>query len=116
MIVFMEDNQQKAIKLLQGYIWHPREETIDLANYLPETLEPEITVLWDEMSQAPFSFYDDGTLSATQQFYQLTVVTILKDRTEAASLIADLAEVLQAKLNATPEGVGWQIFEDLRDV
>lgn len=105
-----------AIKLLQGYIWHPQDRDIDLGDYLPKTLEPAIHILWDAMPRAPFAFFDDGTLSATQQFYQFTVVSFAENRDDAAGLIPWLAETLQAKLNTTPEGVGWQIFEDLRDV
>lgn len=111
-----QETEQRALKLLQGYIWHPREADIDLADYLPKTLEPSVSVLWDDMPQAPFTFFDDGTLSATQQFYQFTVLTILENEDSAAKLIPELAETLQAKLNTTPEGVGWQIFEDLREV
>ncbi len=109
-------SDQTAIKLLQGYLWHPREEAINLADYIPQSLEPEIHILWDSMPQAPFTFFDDGTLSATQQFYQFTVLTLLEDEEEANKLIPWLAETLQEKLNTTPEGVGWQIFEDLRPV
>lgn len=110
-----QDNRE-AIKLLQGYIWHPQEAKLVLADYLPSRLEPDIHVLWDEMPRAPFAFFDDGTLSASQQFYQFTVLSFCEDRDQAAGLIPWLAETLQARLNMTPEGVGWQIFEDLRDV
>jgi hypothetical protein len=111
-----QETEKRALKLLQGYIWHPREAVIDLAVYLPRTLEPAIRVIWDKMPQAPFTFFDDGTLSATQQFYQFTVITIVEDEKEAAKLVPAVAETLQAKLNTTPAGVGWQISEDLRDV
>lgn len=111
-----EVDEKQAIKLLQGYIWHPREMPIDLEKYLPRTLEPALSLLWDAMPRAPFTFFDDGTLSATQQFYQFTVLSLREDREEASQLIPYLAEILQTKLNATPPGVGWQIFEDLREV
>lgn len=107
---------KKALKLLQGYIWHPLEEDVDLADYLPARLEPEIHILWDPMLRAPFTFFDDGTLSSSQKFYQFTVLSFLENREQAEGLIPWLAETLQAKLNSTPPGVGWQIFEDLRDV
>ena len=103
-------------KLLQGYIWHPRDEAIDLGDYLPQSLEPDLHLLWDAMPSAPFTFFDDGTLSATQQLYQFTVVSLSSTEEEAAKLTLPLSETLQAKLNATPPSVGWQIFEDLRDV
>ena len=106
----------RAVKLLQGYIWAPREEELDLADYLPKKLEPDIHVLWDEMPAAPFTFFDDGTLSATQRFFQFTVLTTVGEEDEPQRLVPWLAETLQERLEGTPEGVGWQIFEDLRDV
>ena len=106
----------KAIKLLQGYIWHPRSEAIDLAQYLPKTLEPDVHILWDAMPAAPFTFFDNGTLSATQQVYQFTVLQRTDDEKEAQSLVPWLAETLQKNLESTPEGVGWQIFEDMREL
>ena len=105
----------RAVKLLQGYIWHPKAEAIELGDYLPEQLEPDIHILWDALERAPFSFFDDGTLSATQTIYQFTAVQLSTDETEAAKLVPWLAETLQAHLNSTPASVGWQIFEDLRD-
>ncbi|CAN5898676.1 DUF3208 domain-containing protein [soil metagenome] len=111
---------ERTLKLLQGYIWHPRDEAVDLGDYLPKRLEPDLHSLWDAMPAAPFTFFDDGTMSATQQVYQFTVVTQTEDSDEAVDeaqkLVPWLAETLQARLDATPPGVGWQIFEDLRDV
>jgi hypothetical protein len=106
----------KAIKLLQGYIWHPRTEAIDLEQYLPKTLEPDVHILWDAMPAAPFTFFDNGTLSATQQVYQFTVLHRTDDEQEAQRLVPWLAETLQKKLESTPPSVGWQIFEDMRDI
>ena len=111
-----EQTQERALKLLQGYIWHPRDEAIDLSDYLPSLIEPDIHVLWDAMPAAPFTFFDDGTMSATQQFYQFTVLKLTEDEQEAIGLLPWLAETLQTKLETTPPSVGWQVFEDLRDV
>ncbi len=105
----------KAIRLLQGYIWHPRTESIDLADYLPTTLEPDIHVLWDAMPAAPFTFFDNGTLSATQQVYQFTVLQRTEEE-HVEGLVPWVAETLQKKLESTPPSVGWQIFEDLREL
>lgn len=108
---------ERALKLLQGYIWHPRELEVDLADYLPEKLEGDVHVLWDPLDHPPFSFFDDGTMAASQQVYQFTVVKLLEDEEEDPSgMLPWLAETLQAKLEQTPEGVGWQVFEDMRDV
>ena len=111
---------ERALKLLQGYIWHPRELEVDLGDYLPQTLEGEVHVLWDPLPRPPFTFFDDGTLAATQQVFQFTVLKLLEgadeDADQAAGIVPWLAEVLQQRLEQTPEGVGWQIFEDLRDV
>jgi hypothetical protein len=107
---------EKAVKLLQGYIWHPKSEQVDLGTYLPKTLESTIHVLWDEMHAAPFAFFENGTLSSTQQFYQLTVVKLTEEGEDPGGIIAWVAETLQAKLETTPKSVGWQILEDLRDI
>ncbi len=107
---------EKAVKLLQGYIWHPKAEALDLAHYLPKTLEPSLHVMWDEMPAAPFAFFENGTLSSTQQFYQLTVVKLLEEGEDPSSIVPWLAETLQAKLETTPKSVGWQILEDLREI
>lgn len=107
---------RRAVRLLQGYVWHPREAPVDLAAHLPATLDGDVHVLWDPMPAAPFTFFDDGTLSATQQVYQLTVLRFVDDGDDPATVLAWVAERLQAALEGTPEGVGWQVLEDLRDV
>jgi len=112
----VSEDDQRAIKLLQGYLWFPRELDLDLSRYLPERLEPDVHVLWDELPRPPFSFFDDGTMAATQRVYQLTVLTFADDEESAERLVPWLAETLQAALEATPEGVGWQIMEDLRPI
>lgn len=90
---------------------------IDLGHYLPEALEGDVHLLWDPLPQAPFTFFDDGTMAATQQVYQFTVLKLAEDDEEDFSgLVPWLAETLQQRLEQTPEGVGWQVFEDLRDV
>ena len=108
------DPDARPIKLLQGYLWHPREMEIDFGDHLPARLDPDVHVLWDEMPRAPFSFFDDGTLAATQRIYQFTVLTYAEDEETAGRLVPWLAEVLQSDLETTPPGVGWQIMEDLR--
>lgn len=105
----------RLVKLLQGYIWYPREAPIDLADYLPRRLEPDLHLLWDEVTP-PFTFFDDGTFAASQHVLQFTVVKLVADDEDVAALLPWLAETLQAKLEATPPGVGWQVFEDLREV
>lgn len=112
----MSPDEPRAIKLLQGYLWFPKEIDVDLARYLPERLEPDVHVLWDELPRPPFSFFDDGTMAATQRVYQLTVLTFADDEESAERLVPWLAETLQAALEATPEGVGWQVMEDLRPI
>ncbi len=118
-------SSKRALKLLQGYLWHPRDEKINFADYLPKQMEPSLHLLWDEITP-PFSFFDDGTLSATQKIFQFTVVHLLEsahnepltieDSPESEAILPWLTEILEEKLNATPPSVGWQIFEDLREV
>jgi hypothetical protein len=107
---------RRAVRLLQGYVWHPRDLAVDLADYLPPTLEGNVHILFDAMPAAPFTFFDDGTLSATQQVYQLTVVRFIEEDQDPAATLPWVAEVLQRALNTTPAGVGWQLLDDLRDV
>jgi hypothetical protein len=107
---------RRAVRLLQGYVWHPRDLAVDLADHLPATLGDDVHVLWDAMPAAPFTFFDDGTLSATQRVYQLTVLRFVAEGEDPATLLAWVAETLQRALNGTPPGVGWQLLDDLRDV
>jgi len=107
---------RRAVRLLQGYVWHPRDLAVDLADHLPATLGDDVHVLWDAMAAAPFTFFDDGTLSATQQVYQLTVLRFVEDGEDPATLLTWVAETLQQALDGTPQGVGWQLLDDLRDV
>lgn len=110
------DVETRPIKLLQGYVWHPRSMAIDFADYLPRRLDPDVHVLWDEMPRPPFTFFDDGTPAETQRVYQFTVLTFDEDEETAGRLVPWLAETLQAALETTPEGVGWQVMEDLRPI
>lgn len=112
-------NRPRAIKLIQGYIWHPRGTNIQLFDYVPAQLPGQaspVHVLIDAMPAAPFTFFDDGTLSATQTVYQLTVMTIVPPGQNPGALLEPVAAELQKHLDTTPEGVGWQLMEDLREV
>ena len=108
--------RQRAMKLIQGYVWHPRDLQIQLFEYRPRQLPGGSHLLLDAMPAAPFAFFEDGTLSATQQVYQATVVRIVQPSENPAAGLTELAELLQQQLNTTPEGVGWQLMEDLREV
>lgn len=110
------EQTRRPIKLLQGYVWHPAEMEIELFEHLPARLEPDVHVLLDPLPRAPFTFFDDGTPSASQTIYQFTVMTFDVDEASAARLVPWLAAVLQEALETTPEGVGWQVMEDLRPV
>ena len=103
-------------KVLQGYIWHPRDDDVDLGDYLPEQVGEDIHVLWDPLPRAPFTFFDDGTLAETQTVYQFTVLAFAEPDASPEPLVPWLAETLQDKLEQTPAGVGWQIMEDLREL
>ena len=105
-------SEAKAIRLLQGYIWYPKDAEVDLGDYLPRTLGADIHLLWDEV-RPPFAFFDDGTLAATQHIFQFTALTYSEN---PEGLTPWLAEVLQEKLETTPPGVGWQLLEDLREL
>lgn len=108
--------RSRAIKLIQGYVWHPREEEVKFTDYVPSELSGGAHVLIDEMPRAPFTFFGDGTLSATQKVYQLTVLKIVEPGQDPRQNLAELAEELQAHLETTPKNVGWQLMDDLREV
>lgn len=112
----------KAVRLLQGYIWHPKDLDVTLADYLPERIGNDIHLLWDAITP-PFTFFDDGTLAATQTIYQFTALLLVDAETaqdskrfDPAGITPWLAETLTDKLEQTPTGVGWQIMEDLREL
>jgi hypothetical protein len=65
----------------------------------------------------PFAFFEDGTFTGTQVFYQLTVLEVFPDwpdNAEMARHALRASQDLEPILNATPEGVGWSLAEDLR--
>ena len=105
-----------AIRLLQGYLWHPTELEIDMADWLPAVLPGDIHVLWDPLMRAPFAFFEDGTPSSTQKVYQFTVLarTWAGSEDELGGVLPWVAEQLQEALEKTPEGVGWSVSEDMR--
>lgn len=108
--------KDSAIKLLQGYIWHPQDEGIDLGDFLPETLGEDIHLIWDPITP-PFTFFDDGTLAATQRVYQFTVVKLdVRQDDDPKAMLPWLEALIGEKLERTPPGVGWQIFGDLRNL
>ncbi|MEM7736866.1 MAG: DUF3208 family protein [Deinococcota bacterium] len=109
----------KAVRLLQGYIWYPKAEDFNLDDHLPKRLEPSLHLLWDEIPP-PFTFFDDGTLAATQHIFQFTALMMIDlnvdgERDHPAAVVPWLAETLTSKLEQTPSWVGWQVMEDLRD-
>ncbi|NTY02185.1 DUF3208 domain-containing protein [Deinococcus sp. JMULE3] len=122
-----------AVRLLQGYVWHPQDAEIDLESYLPHELDlpaPGETadqsgaeqegahVLWDSV-QPPFAFFENGEPTASQAFYQFTVLRVYEPRPDNDALHADAqaaSGMLGPLLEVTPDGVGWQLWEDLRDL
>ncbi|SEJ12214.1 Protein of unknown function [Deinococcus reticulitermitis] len=116
-----------AIRLLQGYLWHPAGSDVDLESFLPRELdlpgppslsEDDAHVLWDEV-QPPFAFFENGEPTASQTFYQFTVLRVYDERPSNDELHGDAllaSQTLSPLLEDTPEGVGWQLWEDLRDL
>lgn len=105
------------MRLLQGYLWHPKEADVDLEHYLPHELD-DAHVLWDEVTP-PFAFFENGEPTAGQTFYQFTVLRLYNGKPAGNALHEDAAAASQALgplLDATPAGVGWQLWEDLREL
>src|SRR5690625_3460965 len=107
----------RALKLFQGYLWHPRELAWNPAIALPhDVLGEDVHLLIDELPRAPFTFFEDGTLAETQCVYQVTILSIVQPTDNEDSLLIAVSEQLTPLLYASPAGVGWEINEDLRDV
>lgn len=116
-----------AVRLLQGYVWHPENADVDLEHFLPRELDlpaaafadqEEAHVLWDEV-HAPFAFFENGEPTASQTFYQFTVLRVYDERPSNEALHDDASAASQALnplLDGTPDGVGWQLWEDLREL
>ncbi len=102
-----------AMKLLQGYVWQPKEKP-ELS--LPDSLPMGARVVMDRIP-APMAFFDNGTPTETQSFYQLTVLEIFPEWVENAVMASRAllaSDELNLILNATHPSVGWSLSEDLR--
>ncbi|GAA5437281.1 DUF3208 domain-containing protein [Deinococcus sp. A31D244] len=116
-----------AVRLLQGYVWHPQGADIELEHYLPHELDltpgtaddqEAAHVLWDGVTP-PFAFFENGEPTASQAFYQFTVLRVYGERPSNDALHDDAtaaSQLLGPLLDGTPEGFGWQLWEDLRDL
>jgi hypothetical protein len=63
------------------------------------------------------TFFEDGTLTETQQFYQVTLlVRTEQEPAELKSLARWVSLELNPYLQATPKEVGWQLLEDMRQI
>jgi hypothetical protein len=102
----------QAVRLFQGYLWHPKGMAFD-RGLLPEEVEGA-RLLLDEVPP-PTPFFEDGTPTATQRFYQLTLVVKTKEPPEALHPWAERVEkALRPLLEGLPPQVGWLLLEDLR--
>lgn len=74
----------------------------------------DVHVLIDPI-RPPMSFFEDGTPTETQQFYQLTVLMLSEQEpAQLKPLTQAISQELNPLLYATPKSVGWQLMEDLR--
>lgn len=106
-----------AVRLLQGYLWHPKTVDYRLKDLLPHELAGA-KLLWDEIAP-PFAFFENGELTSSQHFYQFTALRLYGEKPDNETLHAHasaLSGALAPLLDATPAGVGWQLWEDLREV
>ncbi len=110
---------RQGVRLLQGYLWVPKTLDFDPRSHLPEQVllgGARIHLLLDPVDP-PFAFFDDGTPTATQTFYQFTALAVTEADPEGLRpLVVALRDWLTPRLEATPSGVGWLLFEDLREV
>ncbi|WP_425148178.1 DUF3208 domain-containing protein [Deinococcus sp.] len=106
-----------AVRLLQGYLWHPAQADLDLESYLPRELD-EAYLLWDVVAP-PFAFFENGEPTSSQTFYQFTVLQVFETRPSADELnraAKNASEALGPLLEAMPPDAGWQLWEDLREL
>ncbi|MCS7058770.1 MAG: DUF3208 domain-containing protein [Meiothermus sp.] len=105
----------RAIRLFQGYLWHPKGLAFDPRTQLPRRLG-EVHILVDRVPP-PIATFEDGTPAETQQFYQVTLlVRTEKEPAELKPLAEWASRELDPYLRATPKEVGWQLLEDLRPI
>ncbi len=108
---------EQAVRLLQGYLWLPRKHDWNPERALPagiDLTEGRAVLLLDEI-EPPFAFFDDGTPSASQRFYQLTLLVLTeRDPNGLHGWVEEARAALEPLLEASPPGVGWLLFEDLR--
>ncbi|MFD3005892.1 DUF3208 domain-containing protein [Thermus tengchongensis] len=103
----------QAVRLFQGYLWHPKELPLDPKALLPGEVEGA-RLLLDEVPP-PTPFFQDGTPTHTQRFYQLTLLVLTEKPPEALEPLAErVAKGVEPLLQALPPGVGWLLLEDLR--
>lgn len=114
----------KAVKLLQGYLWHPKTLSFDPKTALPaewvapfpELAQSPVYLLSDPI-HAPMAFFENGTPTEGHRFHQITLlVRTHLEPTDLKPLSQWSSEQLGPWLNATPPEVGWLILEDLRQV
>jgi len=103
----------QAVRLFQGYLWHPKGLALDPKALLPGEVRGA-RLLLDEVPP-PTPSFEDGTPTATQTFYQVTVLLLTEEPPEALKPRSqEVAAELEARLEALPPGVGWLLLEDLR--
>ena len=103
----------QAVRLFQGYLWHPKEASLDPRALLPgEVLGARLLI---DPVPPPTPFFEDGTPTATQAFYQVTLLFLTEKAPEALKPLAErVAEALRERLEGLPPAVGWLLLEDLR--
>jgi hypothetical protein len=103
----------QAVRLFQGYLWHPKEASLDPRALLPEEVLGARLLI--DPVPPPTPFFEDGTPTATQAFYQVTLLFLTEEAPEALKPLAErVAEALREHLEGLPPGVGWLLLEDLR--
>jgi hypothetical protein len=73
----------QAVRLFQGYLWHPKEASLDPRALLPEEVLGARLLI--DPVPPPTPFFEDGTPTATQAFYQVTLLLLTEEAPEALS-------------------------------
>lgn len=106
----------KAIKLLQGYIWHPVGNSLNTSSWPKYLAKGRVAWALDPV-RPPVAFFADGTPTNGQSFYQFTAFVESKlTYIELKPWVVEIQAELEPLLNALPAGFGWLLLEDLREV
>jgi len=100
------------VRLIEGYLWCPKELPFDPAEYVRvDGLGGDGRLLLAiEPAQPPVAYFEDGTPTASQRFWMLSLAVFGPH--PGAQTTLELQGRLDGLLESAPPGVGWMLFGD----